>query len=913
MMLKHFKKAVSLFLAVCLILSFGAIAGAEGFDRARSQLEGLGLMQGYEDGTFGENDALTRAQMAAIVARILQVEGLNVGSKSFSDVSEDHWAYGVITILSDMDILNGMGDGTFMPDKDVNCFEALKMIVTVLGYEQFAQELGGYPSGYSIQAGKMGLLKGVSAEEGTITRGDVATILYNALSVKPLGGYFMQNYSAATYTLYDILTENKELVRFTGILTETANASLTATEPALKDGYVMVGGTRLKTKTAMDAYLGYELIVYAQVDGDGKPVEIKNFMVTANTTITEADAENVTWSGDTATVEDADGKEDEVDVIGGVPTLYNGRLTSVPAGSRDIFYGSYTFIDNNGDSVADVLRIDEAQSFIVDKVNAEKLTVYFKNNATLNGKRAVVLDDSIDEKTVTILDAEGNTVPVSDIESGDGIAIFVSSDSNFVKAVISKESVSGKITATSTQGIWIDDVEYQVAKKPDGSDNFTAKIGENATYALDCFGKVIGSSDVVVGNYQYAYAIDAGRIGGIDKTLFLQTISGTEPRKEVTISGDTEKVTYYFQNETVKVYECAESLIYHNKSEEVIDPENPVIIRGTRVKSIDLDLTQLSRCIIAFRTNADGKIVELHTYDISRSVSLRREHTLNARAMTFGGEGLLRGYATDENTKFICIPSSNDAEISEYYVQVGIADASTQNLVDGTIFFPNLDYTDPNAEPVDVLLIQSDMVPPVPSSTDDICIVGSVNKAIGTTSDDAGAMVYEIELLNGTNLVKIATTSSGEAYNVAATLRKGDLIRYIKDGFGRISGIKKIYSVQGLENNFNNNIYTETGEPGMYGYIYDVITDSYDSEMNDYIDKLYLSFEEDGGDRETPSMQRAPKLNGPPVYHYDRSSGWITPGSLEDVTASAYAGEEASKAFILLDSGKVTAIVIIED
>ncbi len=912
MMLKHFKKAVSLLLTVCLILSFGAIAGAEGIDRTRSQLEGLGLMQGYEDGTFGENDALTRAQMAAIVARILQVEGLNVGPKGFSDVSEDHWAYGVITTLSGMDILNGMGDGTFMPDKDVNCFEALKMIVTVLGYEQFAKELGGYPSGYAIQAGKMGLLKGVSAEEGTITRGDVATILYNALSIKPLGSYFMQNYSAATYTLYDVLTENKELIRFTGILTETANASLTATEPALKDGYVIVGGTRLKTKTAMDAYLGCELIVYAQVDGDGRPVEINNFMVTSNTTITEADAESVTWSGNTATIEDADGKEDEVDVIDGVTTLYNGRLKSVAAGSRDIFYGSYTFIDNNGDSVADVLRIDEAQSFIVDKVNTEKSTVYFKNNATLNGKRAVVLDDTIDEKTVIILDKEGNTIAASDIESGDGITIFASTDSNYVKAIISNESVSGKITATSTKGIQIDGVEYQVAKKPDGSDNFTAKIGENATYALDCFGKVIGGSDVVVGNYQYAYLIDAYRSEGLNKILSLRTISGTEPRKEVAISGEEEKVTYYFQNETVKVYECAENLIYYNKSEEVLDPDNPITIHGERVKSTDLDLTLLTRCIIAFRTNDDGKIIELHTYDISRSDSLRREHTFNARAMTFGGEGLRRGYATDENTKFICIPSGSSTNISDYYVQVSVADKSVKNLVDGTVFIPNPDYADPDTEPVDVLLIQSNMnasSAPVPNSSDDICIVGSVNKAIGTIDDDAGAMVYEIELLNGTNVVKISTASGGEAYNMAATLNKGDLIRYVKDGFGRIAGIKKIYSVQGLEDNFNNNIYTNTGEPGMYGYIYDVIIDSYDSEMNDYIDKILLSF----GDGETPSMQRAPKLDGPPIYHYDRSSGWITPGSLEDVTASAYTGTDASKAFILLDSGKVTAIVIIED
>ncbi len=908
-MSRSIKRVISLLLTLCMVLGFGAVAGAETSDRVRTQIEGLGLMQGYENGEFGAEDELTRAQMAMIVARLLQLENVSVGGDPFTDVAEDHWAYGVITTLYDMEIINGMGDGTFMPERSVNYFEAVKMLVAVLGYEQFAEDQGGYPGGYNMQAGKMGILKDVTAKEGTITRGEVAQLLYNSLRIRPIGGNFMQNYLNADYTLYDILTDNKDLVRITGVLKETSTASLDATEPALRAGYVIVGSNRLETDAFMDEYLGCELTVFATVDEDGRPKEIRRFSVTNDTTVTTVASDDVVWDGNTAIITTEDGDEEELDVSGTAKILYNGRLGSF----SDIYYGSYTFIDNNDDTVADVLRIDEAQSFIVDKVNAAKATVYFKNNATLNGRRAVVLDVTDEDKAITVLDGEGNVIKVEDIKSGDGITVFSSTDTNYVKAVISTQNIAGKITQISSEGIHIDGEAYKVALKPNGSANFTPEVNAEGNYVLDCFGNVIGSAGAVTGQYLYAYVIDAGAGTGLDKTLSLRTITGTEPVKEVTTTAGVDNITYYFQNESVKIYECAESVTVYNRKNSA----SPV---GNRVKAASLNPTQFTRSMIAFRLNGDGKINELYMYD-TRDASFL-PHQFNAKAMTFGGAGINRGYATDEATKFICIPdliSNPNPSLSDYSVQLSYADAAEGVKVFGTVFIPSLDYADPDSEPVDIVLIRDNMnaaSAPVPSASADICIVGSVKKAVSTLADDAGGMVYELELLNGESVVKVATGTSGEAYNVAATLRKGDLIRYVKDGFGRIAGVKKLYSVQGLADNFSNNINIQgTSFRGQYGFIYDAILDSFDAEMNDYIDKVYLSFAEDGNldDFRLDSYLRAAKEDAPPVYLYNRKNGWITPGSLEDITASAYAGSDASKAFVLTESSDISAIVIIED
>ncbi len=917
MMSKTIKRVISLILALSLVLGFGVIAGAETSDRVRTQIEGLGLMQGYENGEFGAEDELTRAQMAMIVARLLQLENVSVGGNPFTDVAEDHWAYGVITTLSDMGIINGMGDGTFMPERSVNYFEAIKMLVAVLGYEEFAEDQGGYPGGYTMQAGKMGILKDVTPSDGTIKRGEVAQLLYNALSIRPIGGNFMQNYLNADYTLYDILTDNKDLVRITGVLRETSTASLDATEPALRAGYVIVEtakpeSIRLETDAFMDEYLGCELTIFATVDENGRAKEIRRFTVTGDTTITTAASDEVVWNGNPAIITNDEGDEDELTVSGTAKTLYNGRLASIPANERGIYYGSYTFIDNNDDTVADVLRIDEAQSFIVDKVNAAKYTVYFKNNATLNGRRAVVLDATDEDKSITVLDAEGNVIEVSDIKSGDAITVFSSNDTDYVKAVISTQAVSGKVTEISSEGIRIDGEFYKVALKPNGSANFVPEVNAEGNYVIDCFGNVIGSTGAVVGQYQYAYVIDAGGGTGLDKTLSLRTITGKEPVKEVTTTAGVDNITYYFQNDSVKIYDCADTVT-------VYDRKASASAVGNRVKASSLNPAQFGRCIVAFRLNGDGKINELYMYDVSDAPFL--SHVFNAKAMTFGGEGITRGYATDEATKFICIPNGISPTLSDYSVQVSYADAAENVKVFGTVFIPSLDYADANSEPVDIVLISANMnaaSAPVPPATADICIVGSVSKAVSTVADDEGGMVYELELLNGENVVKISTATSGEAYTAAASLRKGDLIRYVKDGFGRIAGIQKLYSVQGLADNFSSNINIQgTAYSGMYGFIYDVVIDSYDPQMNDYIDKVYLSYAEDGSEGTNNSnlsiMLRAATVDAPPVYLYNRKTGWITPGSLEDITASAYAGADASRAFVLTESSAIAAIVIIED
>ncbi len=54
-----------------------------------------GYLRGYEDGTIRPDNEVSRAELAAVMNRVLGVSAVS-GGRTFSDVDEEHWAYGDI-------------------------------------------------------------------------------------------------------------------------------------------------------------------------------------------------------------------------------------------------------------------------------------------------------------------------------------------------------------------------------------------------------------------------------------------------------------------------------------------------------------------------------------------------------------------------------------------------------------------------------------------------------------------------------------------------------------------------------------------------------------------------------------------------------------------------------------------------
>ncbi len=88
-----------------------------------------GVIKGYEDGTFRPNQPITRREFAAIAARYAG----NIDAwKTFRDVPPTDWAYTLINRVAGAGWINGYEDGTFRPNNNITRAEVVAIVNRML-------------------------------------------------------------------------------------------------------------------------------------------------------------------------------------------------------------------------------------------------------------------------------------------------------------------------------------------------------------------------------------------------------------------------------------------------------------------------------------------------------------------------------------------------------------------------------------------------------------------------------------------------------------------------------------------------------------------------------------------------------------------------------------------------------------
>jgi len=94
-------------------------------------MEGRSVIEGYDDGTFRPDQEVTRAEALKIIllGNEVEVEELD-GTEEviYSDVGLDAWFFPYVDMATDLEIVQGYDDGSFLPEQTVNLAETLKMI-----------------------------------------------------------------------------------------------------------------------------------------------------------------------------------------------------------------------------------------------------------------------------------------------------------------------------------------------------------------------------------------------------------------------------------------------------------------------------------------------------------------------------------------------------------------------------------------------------------------------------------------------------------------------------------------------------------------------------------------------------------------------------------------------------------------
>lgn len=161
-------------------LAFCDVSENASYAEAVEYLNNIGVMQGDTNGNFNPDKPVSRAEMAAIVCRVLgETENLTTSS-TFTDVPASHWANGYVTKAASLGIIGGYGNGNFGPTDNVTYEQAVTMIVRATVGEDDAINRGGYPDGFIAVAEESNLLDTIIVQKGKpLSRAGVATILYN--------------------------------------------------------------------------------------------------------------------------------------------------------------------------------------------------------------------------------------------------------------------------------------------------------------------------------------------------------------------------------------------------------------------------------------------------------------------------------------------------------------------------------------------------------------------------------------------------------------------------------------------------------------------------------------------------------------------------------------------------------------
>ena len=378
-------------------------------------LVSLGVIEGFEDGSFQPNGTVTRAQMAKMIYVLRtgnsDASAYNDDKTSFTDIGS-HWARGYIKYCQSLGIIAGKSNTKFCPNEKVTAQEAAKMLLVTLGYDATKAGLVGsnWASKTNALADEAGLLKDVStAFTAACPRQYAAQLIYNAIFAKTVvlrdGEYTKYGYDNTPNPT--VGAKYMDLEEVTGIYTGDSNINT-----GLKDGQIMVGG-KIATFTPANgnAWVGQAVKVLYKESKDGvlgldKKDTVYGMYLTDDTSVVTgimgdldkcSDSNKIKFDGtkyDTTATIDV-----YVNYAKVTPSAATGGAVAVTGGFA---YGCDAFDKNGafyGDSADEIkfVKNDNGKIFAayITNVKFYKVTGLTSSKITLAGIGTLDIDDSM--------------------------------------------------------------------------------------------------------------------------------------------------------------------------------------------------------------------------------------------------------------------------------------------------------------------------------------------------------------------------------------------------------------------------------------------------------------------------------------------------------------------------------------
>ncbi len=558
-------RKISKFFAVvlCLVLMvsgnivtpvYGAEDSPESSKRYKDAiglLKGMEVWPGYIE-TSDEDAPFTRSQFAKILAAIADPDaGEYKGNSHFSDVSAENEAYSAINHLVELGLVSGTG-GKFNPDDEITLYQASKLLVATLGYSNIADANGGYPKGYFMIAGQLGISEYMTKNttEG-LTKKNAVIMIYNSLFVGIQDIVSMRGDGNATYSVSKdktLLTEKFDIYKTKGRITENSMTSLEG-KTYLQKNEIRINDIRMNAgKTNAEMLLGYYVTVYYRDEDDGGQNTVVYITDIDQNEVLKIDAEDIVSFENGTYLYEKKGVRGTKRAKVGVEAnfVYNERACTFNERYLIPKEGYVELIKDSKSGNYNTVLIHDIQNIVVNAINLDKKIVSGKY-----GVKSMDFDESAYDRLV-IRDTKGNDVELDDIFEWDVISYTKSADEQLFVATVVREYITGKVTNVNytTGEIDVEENEFRLSPSYPNSGEYQIVSGDKGDFLLDSAGKIAAFVKNKSGGFVYGYLIrawneDDGETVGIkilcaDRGIIKNYVLADRIR----LDGTTEKPSY---------------------------------------------------------------------------------------------------------------------------------------------------------------------------------------------------------------------------------------------------------------------------------------------------------------------------------------------------------------------------------
>ncbi|EGJ46026.1 hypothetical protein HMPREF0866_02180 [Ruminococcaceae bacterium D16] len=700
--MRNLKRALSLLLSSTMVLgmlvmgssaaSYTDVTSEENVE-AIEVLKAVGVMTGDENGNFNPNKQVTRAEMAVVMANLLdlKVEDFKGASLPFTDVPE--WAVPYVAACYADGITAGISATEYGSNNSVTTAQAALMMMKALGYFQLAKDFGSDWQVATVKQGsKIDLFDGIEAGASTaMTRNDVAQLTLNTLESTMVE----TDGTNTTITLPGGITIDSGDTKYVEVTNANDKYSVIDSAKNGDNYYVQLGeklydGKLKLNKDAADSfgrpsdkwtYDGDEVGVYGN-EADYVVVLDKDYSSKA------ANANDFL-----KVLKDLTNNDDlslyQVGPTDDVKLYINGKDYSGQDYSAHAKAGTVLELFCDGNVIETVVGYNYKTVTVdsVDKIDSEE-ELADKYGASVTYTLKTVDGDMTYVDTLS-KDKSG-VQAIGSYDEGDVLAVVESEkDSGKLLAVGTANSVNGKMTAKGDGYVKVDGTKYV-------SNMAAANYDDTYTFYLDPKGSVIGVELYEEGdaNLQYVYVLkaqgqteDGDLIDGKDNRAVVKVMYADGTTKVVdyalTKTGSDDYTSgYYFKVGSDK-YDLSkfESTVTEGWYAYTMNSDNEITLKSA-------DKTDVSKVIASVDIEKDGRTLATGLY----ATSSTKVVVLNEDGIANTYTGYANFPSTKVTDKALVVYGSSESYAKEVYIYD--ADAKTDVAkIDVALFVEKGDVT----------------------------------------------------------------------------------------------------------------------------------------------------------------------------------------------------------------------------